>query len=211
MKLLFAALISFSAFAEEPGYMKNETPLPAPAQKPAPSKPPEIKIPERRAAQPAMPLLKEKFTRARGLKAYEVQTLHYNRVACQRRIFSQSGLSVEGDADLKSTNVGADMAEIEFPAYINMSSFNSVNPFNNGVVSIETMTGRRLVKTHPWPNEKALVLNKKVTVTFDDDRAPVLADAVTDIRVTEESYPSTFVVKETVLLPKPFSIYYICQ
>lgn len=156
-------------------------------------------------------LLAEKFKRARGMKAYEVQTLHYNRVACQRRIFSQSGTSVEGDADLKSTNVGADLAEIEFPAYIHLSSFNSVNPFDNGVESLETMTGRRLVKTHPWPMEKPLTLNKKVTVTFSDERKPALVDAIAEVRVTEESYPSTFIIKETVLLPKPFSIFYLCQ
>ncbi len=159
----------------------------------------------------AEPLLTEKFKHARGLKAYEVQTLHYNRVACERRIYSQTGKSVEGDADLKATNTGADLAEIEFPAYINMNSFNSVNPFGNGVESLETMTGRRLIKTHPWPAERSLILEKKINVTFADDRKPVLAEAVTEVRVSEESYPSTYLVKETIKLPEPFSVFYICR
>jgi|GEM_PF-5174965 len=189
---LSVLLFSCAIFAQEPGYLKADPPRRSP--------PP-----------PSGPLLADKFQQARGLKSYEVQTLHYNRVACFRRIFSQSGMSIEGDADLKSTNVGADMAEIEFPAYINMTSFNSVNPFGNGVQSIETMTGRRLVKTHPWPVEAALTLSKKVTVRFEDTRPPQLVDAITEVRVTEGGYPSTYIVKETVLLPQKFSIYFICQ
>lgn len=211
MRPVLAALFllgAASVFAEEPGYFKLDPPSEV---KPAWPKAPTMHFDPRGPEKMPAPLLAEKFARARGLKAYEVQTLHYNRVACQRRIFSQSGLSIEGDADLKSTSVGDDLAEIEFPAYINMNSFNSVNPFGNGVISLETMTGRRLVKTHPWLGEKPLVLNKKVTVTFDDERKPVHTDAVTEVRVTEEGYPSTFVIKETILLPNKFSLYFICQ
>jgi hypothetical protein len=193
--LVLLLMLPFHAFAE-PGYLKA-----APPPSPTPT-----------VIRPKGPLLEDKFLRARGLKAYEVQTLHYNRVSCVRRLFSQSGLSLEGDADLKSTNVGSDLAEIEFPAHVDFTAFNSVNPFANGVQSIETMTGRRLVRTHPWPDEKPLVITKKVTVRYEaEDKKPELVDSVAEIRVTEESYPSTFIVKETVMLAKRISIYYLCR
>lgn len=155
-------------------------------------------------------ILADRFLNARGLKDFEVQTLHYNRVACARRLFSQSGKSIEGDADIKATSVASDMIEVEFPMYVNFTSFNSVSPFRNEVESLETMTGRRLIKTHPWVGERSLIITKQLKLRYEKSESQ-LVSSTAEVRVMEESYPSTFIIKETVMAAKPFSVYFICQ
>lgn len=155
-------------------------------------------------------VLADMFAQARGMKAFEVQTLHYNRVACSRRLFTESGASLEGDGDIKATNIGMDLAEVEFPTYIHLSSFNSVSPFDNKVESMETMTGRILIKTHPWKDDLPLKIHKTLNIQFEDG-SKKLVESIAEIRVAEEGYSAGFVIKETVMLPKKFSIYFLCR
>ncbi len=94
--------------------------------------------------------------------------------------------------------------------HVNFGSFNSSNPFANGVESLETLTGRRLIKTNPWKVARPLVITKQLNMKFEDGSSR-LVNSVAEVRVMEETYPSTYIIKETIEEPKPFSIYFICR
>jgi hypothetical protein len=197
------------AAAQEPGYFHIETP-PPPAVTPAPAAPPAP--PSRPAPSPSTPLLSSRFSQARGLKDYEVQTLHYQRVSCDRRIFTASGQSIEGDGDLKATKVDPDFLEIEFPAHVSFESYGARNPYQNGVADMDTVTGRQLISVRGWIDGQTLKLRKYVTVSFvQEGTAPKTVRAEDEFRVMDGTYPSTYLVRETVFLDSGFVLYYMCQ
>ncbi|MGZ3723258.1 MAG: hypothetical protein ACXVA9_10025 [Bdellovibrionales bacterium] len=216
-QFLFAVMIwPLAVFAQEPGYLTNDSPLPAAprVEKSAPEQttPPVRPTPSQAPRKSNQPLLTDQFAHARGLKTYEIQTIHYNRIACDRRIFSPSGQSIEGDGDLKAVNVPPDFIEVEFPSHVGFESFNAENPFQNGVSDLETTTSRQLVNVREWVDGRPLILNKRVRVRYSDDKTPPqTVMAVDEIKVKDGTYPSTYIVRETIQTEPKFNLYFICQ
>ena len=155
--------------------------------------------------------LEERFLRGRGLKEYELQTMHYGRVPCGRRLFKGDGQSIEGDADIKATLTPSGLLEIEIPLHVTFEAFGAINPFNNGVASIETAHGRRLLDLKGWKNGSPVQIQKNVSLHFSDARPPAVVQATSEVRVIDETYPSTYLVRETIHADKPFQIFLICQ
>lgn len=190
-----------SSLAEEPGHFEVET-APAPRESPSPS--PLTNLRRDRRSQ-----LGTEFAKASGLKADQALTLDVQRISCNRRIFSPSGLSLEGEADLKVAHTVADLFEIEFPSYL---FFGDHNPYHNGIDNIETVPGRQLVNMHDWQDGESLRVSKNVVLVFADDKtAPQTVPAVDEFRVIGETYPPTLIVRETIFAEKNFAIYWICQ
>lgn len=189
---IIALLLALPAYAQEPGFILNGMQI--------------------KKLLPSQPLLKDVFAHSRGLKTYEVQTLHYNRIACNRRIFSASGLSIEGDGDVKATNVPPDFIEVEFPTHVSFESFGAHNNFGNGISDMETVTSRELIMVRDWEDGKSLVFRKHMTLRFTEDaKSPQVVPAVAEMRVKDGTYPSTYIIRETIEGPRRFSLYYICQ
>lgn len=220
-RFLFAvALCSITAAAQEPGYLINESPAAPRVESPAPLTPigKSATQPEGQGARltrsprtPRQPFLAEQFAHARGLKNYEIQTIHYNRISCDRRIFTASGHSVEGDGDLKAVSVPPDFIEVEFPSHVGFESFQAVNPYQNGLLDLETATSRQLVNVREWTDGKSLILNKKVHVRFTADKPSQTVPATVEIKVKDGTYPSTYIIRETIEIEPKFNLYFICQ
>jgi hypothetical protein len=193
-KLFFVGVLWASfASAQEPGFLQNPHP---------PS-----------ADLPSQPLvLTAEFARARGLHGYEVRALQYQRVACERRIYTANGWSIEGDADIKITDTGVGLIEANLPSQINFTLFGGPNPYQNGIASMETLPSRRLLNVRYWIDGQILSFYKNVKVTFVDEAlAPLTALAKDEIKVIDHSYPETYLVRETVFIPSEFQMYFICQ
>lgn len=194
--LILAFLIGSTASAKEPGYLKNQTP------------PPPKKLP---LNGPQTPLnLANQFATARGLTESEIKALHYNRVACARRIYSNSGLALEGDADLKVTAVTEHLYEAEFPSFIRLSAF---DPNETGIDTIETSFSRQLVSFKNWPEKAPLKLFKSVRLRYEaKGKKDAKAYVMDEFKILEEGYPPKFIVKETVSSDSKRQVFYfICQ
>lgn len=213
--------ISLAVFAQEPGYLLNDAPAPAKESRqraPSPSKidelaPIESHKPLPRAnVESTQDLLVEQFARARGLQGYEIQTLPYNRISCDRRLYTANGHSVEGDADIKATNGPPDFLEVEFASHVTFESFGAENPYRNGVSDLETVTSRQLVKVRDWNEGAPLQLTRHMLVRYADDKK--LAGSVAafaEVRVMDGTYPSTYIIREIVKTTPEFTLYYFCQ
>lgn len=205
--LLFVLLeLSLSSFAEEPGFMKNEN-LAAPMR---PIVPVEVPKPAQAPNTPAARALslEADFKRARGLDEYEVQTLYFNRIACARHVYTSAGWVIDGDADLKITRVTDRLFEAEFTTYLFLGNF---NPFNNGIHAMNSGVSKQLLNFDKWKKGQPLRLYKTIRLDFGKGEEEKVVSAQDEFRVLSESYPVTFLVKETVLAKSPFSLYFICQ
>lgn len=190
---MIAALI-LSLVTPASAELKIEAPLP---------NPPKIKSHQ---------ILTQEFANARGLSDFEMRSMHYNRVACSRRIFTPSGQSVEGDGDIKVTKVGSNFLEVEFPSQITFTMFGTTNPYKNGVADVETTTSRQLINLRQWQNGQSLALKKLVTVYPEkEDQIPYQTEATVEVRVIDDSYPRLYIVRETVMTEPKFTYYFICE
>lgn len=222
LTLFFAPMV---LSAQEPGYLRNEDlPKPTPKPKPNPAKPPlasppgvKTPAPEPPPAAPAKKavartMMSEEFAKARGLSEGDIRGMHYNRVACARRMFSPDGWLINGDADIKVTNVAGDYLEAEMPAQYSFVAFGGFNPYMNGVSEVTSALALQLVHVKKWPEGKPLRLKKFVEVRFvDENRQPQIVPAIDEVRMLTNAYPPTYLVRETVFLDKPFSLYFFCQ
>jgi hypothetical protein len=190
-------------WAQEPGYLRNETPAPR-APKPVPA--PRVEPDEETA------LLTAEFARARGLDRYEVRTLDYMRIACARRVFSPDGWQVQGDADLKVTNVGPDYLAAELPSHFSFVSFGGFNPYGNAMSDVDTVSSVVLLNVRRWRDGQVLKIKKLVNVSSTvDNSPPENVPALDEIKVLDGTYPSMFMVRETIYAKTKFTVYFICQ
>ena len=203
------ALVSINVWATEPGYLVNEKP-PAPP-KVAQAKPP----PQKPSAKPFEPAPKDskvsldtEFKRARGLNAAEAQLLDYQRISCDRRIYTQDGETLDGDADLKVTRVNYDLVEAEFPARIYLAVH---NPWQNGLMEIESASPRKLINLRDWQDGQSLKIDKRVSlVPADRSAAPRIARAETEFRIVRDTYPPQFIVRESIAGTPQLTLFYFC-
>lgn len=190
---LLLLILPTAVFATEPGYLHNDSPPPKP----------------KKAAVETHMDMERQFTKAKGLTELQVQALHFNRVACGRKIYSRTGWSVEGDADLKISFVAAELYEAEFPSHLTLAVF---DPYQNGFDQIESSVSRQLVNFAHWPAGRTLKLFKSVSLSYMDPNTPKqTAYAADEFKVIENSYPPTFIVKETIYAKKKLYFYFICQ
>lgn len=139
--------------------------------------------------------------KSRGLTSTEVMSLHSQRIACARRLYARDGHSLEGDADLKVTQITQDLMEVEFPAH-----------YQIGTSEINTVVLRQLLNVRRWVDGKSLKLTTSVTVNFlDKKEAAQTVPATVEVRVIDGAYPPTFLLKETVMTEKKIEVYFICQ
>lgn len=195
---LVAFLIAWPALAEEPGYLRNAKPL---VPREAPPK-----------AVQQLQTMEREFAAGRGLNDYEVRTLGFQRVSCDRRLFSPDGFQIQGDGDLKVTDMGSDNIMAEFPSHFSFVAYDGFNPYRHGISDVDTVSALQFIKVRPWRNGQPLTIKKWVSVTFaDEKRAPQRALAVGEFRVMGGTYPLTFVVRETIFSDPPFTVYYLCR
>ncbi|MGE4131296.1 MAG: hypothetical protein AB7F86_06635 [Bdellovibrionales bacterium] len=194
MKVLIALLLIVTAKsqAEEPGYYKIDSKT--------------YRLPGQATAN-----LRQIFAGARGLHRYEFETLHYNRVACGRRLFTATGESLEGDGDLKATLIPPGFLEIEFPTYLSLGAFGSENPFHNEVGEIETVHGRTLLQLRDWRDGTALSISKQSRLQFISNKPSETVKSRVEVRVLDGTYPSTYLVREVVETQPKMEIYLVCQ
>lgn len=214
--IIILSIAPFAAIAEEPGqfHLENPPPEQQPEVKPQPEEHPDSNPPaETRTESPNdHTLLKWEFTNARGLTAFDIRGMQYNRVSCDRRLFAPTGASVEGDGDIKVTHIEPDFVEIEMPSHISFVAYGMVNPYQNGVAEVESLMGRRLLDLQHWSEGQSLRIEKYVTVSFSEENTqPATVQAVDEVRALAGTYPNMYVVKETVFLEKKFSLYFLCQ
>jgi hypothetical protein len=189
IRLVFILLLPISTLAAEPGHLHNENPPPHTAQ--------------------AKMDLRQAFAKAKGLSENQLKELHYNRIACARRIYSPAGWSVDGDADLKIVEVTSNLFEAEFPSHLNLASF---DPYQADLDQIETVTSRQLVNFGGWTDGQSMKLFKTVSLSYMDPNTPKATGYVTDeFKIIEDTYPPTFIVKETISVGKNLIFYFVCQ
>lgn len=185
-------LMLTSALAQEPGQLSNELP--------------------QGQRHKDLSVLTTEFAQARGLSAAEIRGMHYNRVACGRRVFTPNGRSLEGDGDLKVTRATFDLYEIEFPSHITFTMFGALNHFRNGVADIDATASRQLINLKDWVDGQSLILSKYVTVYFEDEaQEPHTAMAVSEVKVLRDHLPALYIVRETIFTDRKFSYYYLCE
>jgi len=194
-------ILSFACHAQEPGHFDIETQPPPPAASPPPS--------DNFLKNNHRAILREQFNRAKGLSDSDARNLGIQRISCDRRVYSPTGWSLEGNADVKAVAVTADLYEMEFPSSLYMRD---LNPYQNHVMEIEAVASRQLVDLGHWQDGQSLKIFKTVSVSNVDDDAPAKAVFASDeIKVIEESFPPMYIVKEIVLTEKPFSYYFLCH
>lgn len=199
--LLSCFLLPFTVLAQEPGLFKRSPPVSAKPQAPKAKKYANKPIPK--------PLFRTQFEQARGLSKYEIQTLHIQRVACARRIYSPTGWALNGEADLKVVGIVNDLFQIDFPSRVYLGDF---NPYQNGVLEVQTEPFRQVMNFNQWQGDRTFRLQKTVTVTFaDESRSPVTVPATDEVRVISETSPPTLIVRETIHTEKNFVLYFICR
>jgi hypothetical protein len=192
--ILFFAL--FHLHAQEPGHLVNENLIETP--------PPQTFLEQNHMAN-----LTKEFNRAKGLTDLDARGLQYNRVSCERKIYSPSGWTLEGDADLKVVEAVTGLYEMEFPSHLFLRDF---NPYQNGYVTIETVPSRQLINLKQWKNGQSLKLFKTVRLTKGRDEDDAGTAYVSDeFKVIAETYPATFIVKETIFTSQKFSLYFFCR
>jgi len=172
----------------EPGNLKNHRP---------PSKPKYV--------------LKEDFARARGLGPYELRSLHYQRVSCGRRVFTPSGQSLEGDGDLKVTQIGVNYVEVDFPSQITFSRYDASNPYKNDIEDIDSDSSRSLVALRHWQDGESLKFTKNITVHSKTSKSPQKLTSDVEIRVIPDSYPSLFLIRQRFHTNPTITAYFICE
>jgi hypothetical protein len=189
--LFLTSLMSFA----EPGVFKS----------------PYTQMPNRAAKKAVQrPALRQEFDNARGLSVDEAQSLYIQAVACGRHVYTPSGLALNGDGTLKVTKVTPGLYEVEFPSHL---FFGETNPYGaTHVLEVETDSPRKLVNLQNWKEGASLQIAKTATVTFfEESRATKTVLATDEFRVIPETYPKTFVVRETIYADKKIAVYYICQ
>lgn len=175
----------------EPGHLKN----------------PEIKVPPKPKY-----ILKEDFERSKGLSPYELRGLHYSRVSCARRVFTPSGQSLEGDGDLKVTQIGVNYVEVDFPSKITFSLYGARNPFKNDVSDIDSDTSRSLVPLRHWQDGETLKFTKNITVhSTKRTKLPEQLTSDVEVRVLPDSYPPLFIVRQRFHTNPAFTAYFLCE
>lgn len=215
LNLTFFFLISISAHADEPGYFRIEENKTSPPNTATPSPPPPNKqISDKKSSarnSPALALDLE-FARARGLNSYEAQGLTTQRISCDRRLYTSSGQAIEGDADLMATQIDGRFIHAELPSHYSLVAFSTVNPYQNGIEEIDSMSSAQLLRIQPWRDGSSLKLKKYLRIRFaDDKKSDQVVPAIDEMRVIEGVYPPLFLIRESVLTEKPFHLYLICR
>jgi hypothetical protein len=201
-RCVLALLFVVPATAQEPGQIHNGSALP-----PETKLPPPRSEPERRGHF----LLHDEFLSARGFSSAEIQAvvMSINRMSCLRRVFSPSGLSLNGDGDLMSTQVAGPLHQLEFRTEVYLGDF---NPFRNGVDFYQTIAVRRLMNFASWVEGQPLRIAKQVALTYDDVMGTTEAvNALDEVRILGDNYPPTYIVRETIFSRRRFHVYFVCQ
>jgi hypothetical protein len=119
---------------------------------------------------------------------------------------------VEGDADLKATDVDGKFLQVELSSHFNFVAFATVNPFKNGVYDAESMSTNQMIRIEPWRDGDSLKLKKYLSIRFiDDEKPPQIVPVVDEIRVIDGVYPPLMLIRETVYTDEPFYLYLLCR
>lgn len=119
---------------------------------------------------------------------------------------------MEGDGDLKVTQISSGLYEMEFVMYVNFDSFGAINPFRNDVATIQSITQRRLFMRDNFTDGQALKLSFPLEIHYNEEgKAPATTEGNFEFRVLDGTYPSTYLARQTVGTDKQFQLFYLCQ
>jgi hypothetical protein len=141
--------------------------------------------------------LEKEFQKAKGFTGDQIFQLEWQRIDCNQRVYTETGMALDGVASLKVTRVNERLHDVQFDTSVNLGPLETRDLF-----TVAPDITRELFDFSTWKTGEPMRFTRRLnkdTMVYDE------------FRVLSARPPIMLIVKETVGKPEKMHFYFICQ